>query len=285
MQIYTLPSDEQPRVLLTGDADFVVEFATILKARAIDVAIFPPLEDMMGMEPAEDQLDFGEVDASVYGAFADLVLNDPRSQANSFTMIVDLSVADPGERRLTLEVAASINPRATILASSLTHTVTDLSSALSFQSRIVGVGLLPSMMQSTTTVDYAPGLNTAEPHAERARHFLEGLGYATERVADRAGLVQMRVLATLINEAAFAVMEGVATPADIDKAMQLGTNYPKGLLAWADDIGLAIVALVLEGLYREYGQERYRPCVLLKQYVRAGWFGRSAGRGFHVYPS
>jgi 3-hydroxybutyryl-CoA dehydrogenase len=65
--------------------------------------------------------------------------------------------------------------------------------------------------------------------------------------------------------------------------MKLGTNYPKGPLAWADEIGLPVIMLVLDGLYREYQQERYRPCVLLKQYVRAGWTGKSAGRGFYVY--
>ncbi|MBL0322768.1 MAG: hypothetical protein IPP80_10425 [Ignavibacteria bacterium] len=65
----------------------------------------------------------------------------------------------------------------------------------------------------------------------------------------------------LVNEAAFAVMEGLATPEDIDKAMQLGVNYPKGLLAWADEIGIWRCDLILDGLRREYEQERYRPCV------------------------
>jgi 3-hydroxybutyryl-CoA dehydrogenase len=93
----------------------------------------------------------------------------------------------------------------------------------------------------------------------------------------------MRVLAMLINEAAFAVMEGLAAPADIDKAMMLGVNYPKGLLAWADEIGIGVVTLILDGLYREYQQERYRPCVQLKQMMRAGWTGKAAGRGFYTY--
>jgi 3-hydroxybutyryl-CoA dehydrogenase len=115
------------------------------------------------------------------------------------------------------------------------------------------------------------------------RQVLQHLGYQVEHVEDRVGLVQMRVLATLINEAAFAVMEGVASPADIDQAMKLGTNYPKGLLEWADEIGIPIILLILDGLYREYQQERYRPCVLLKQYARAGWYGRASGRGFYTY--
>jgi 3-hydroxybutyryl-CoA dehydrogenase len=118
---------------------------------------------------------------------------------------------------------------------------------------------------------------------QHAETFFHALGLQTERVEDRVGLVHMRILATLINEAAFAVMEGVATPADIDMAMKLGTGYPKGLLAWADEIGIPIVTIILDALYREYQQERYRPCVLLKQYMRAGWTGKAAGRGFYTY--
>jgi len=139
------------------------------------------------------------------------------------------------------------------------------------------------VMTSSSRIDIAGGLNTREEHVENAAAFLRTIGYEVEIVEDRVALVQMRILATLINEAAFAVMEGVASPADIDSAMKLGVNYPQGLLAWADEIGIAVITLILDGLYREYGQERYRPCVLLKQYLRAGWNGKATGKGFYTY--
>jgi 3-hydroxybutyryl-CoA dehydrogenase len=87
----------------------------------------------------------------------------------------------------------------------------------------------------------------------------------------------------IINEAAFALMEGVASAEDIDTAMKLGTNYPLGPLEWADRIGLDQVLAVLEGLQAEYGDDRYRPAPLLRQLVRAGHCGQSTGRGFHSY--
>jgi 3-hydroxybutyryl-CoA dehydrogenase len=102
-------------------------------------------------------------------------------------------------------------------------------------------------------------------------------------VPDGPGLVFPRILCMIINEAAFALMEGVASAEDIDTAMKLGTNYPLGPLEWADRIGLDQVLGVLEGLQAEYGEDRYRPAPLLRQLVRAGHLGLSTGRGFYPY--
>lgn len=287
MTVYNLPTDPRFNVLLTGDLDFVEEFAAILDAKSVPFSILPPMDEVDEMDMHLDLIDQDFQDATaqpeIYGPYADRVVYDIRTAAGSFTHIVDLSVGTPFERKIGLEVAGSINPKATIIASSLTNTATELGFLGNVVNRIVGIGLVPSMMSSVTIIEVAPGLNTTADHLGRAEALLTALGYTTERVEDRVGLVQLRVLVTIINEAAFAVMEGVASPEDIDKAMMLGTNYPKGPLAWADEIGLPVVTLILEGLYREYGQERYRPCVLLKQYMRAGWNGKAAGRGFHTY--
>jgi 3-hydroxybutyryl-CoA dehydrogenase len=286
MAIYELNPDAL-NVLLTGEADVVVEFAHVLTSRNIPFSILPLMDeiDELDMEFPDMDLD-GEalaLNADMFGAFSSRVIEDLRAQPGAFTHIIDLSFVNPFDRKITLEIAASVNPRATVLASTLTGTATELGLMSNTPSRIVGIGVVPSLMSTTTLMEYAPGLNTSAEHTARAHTFLQTLGYTPERVEDRVALVHMRVLATLINEAAFAVMEGVATPADIDQAMKLGTNYPKGLLEWADEIGIPIVTLVLESLYREYQQERYRPCVLLKQYMRAGWNGKAAGRGFYTY--
>lgn len=120
---------------------------------------------------------------------------------------------------------------------------------------------------------------------ERAQQLFTRLGFEVERVEDRVGLVMPRILAMLINEAAFAVMEKVADPADIDRAVKLGVNYPHGLLEWADYIGIDRVLRILDALYQEYGDSRYRACPLLRQYVRAGWKGKEVGRGFLNTPA
>jgi 3-hydroxybutyryl-CoA dehydrogenase len=87
----------------------------------------------------------------------------------------------------------------------------------------------------------------------------------------------------MINEAVFALMEGVASAADIDVAMKQGTNQPMGPLALADLIGLDTCLAILEVLHDDLGDDKYRPCPLLRKYVEAGWLGRKAGRGFHDY--
>jgi 3-hydroxybutyryl-CoA dehydrogenase len=103
-------------------------------------------------------------------------------------------------------------------------------------------------------------------------------------VADGPGLVRARTVCCLINEAAGLLLEGVAAAADIDRAMQLGTNYPHGPLAWGDVIGLDVVLGVMNGLFNEWGEDRYRPSPLLRRLVAAGRLGRKTGQGFYTYP-
>ncbi len=284
--MYTLP-DTSTDVLLTGDSDFVIEFAQRLTSANIPFRILAPLD---GLDELDFEFDIVHPDVmrqtgsdADYGPFSEFVLDDLKSYEGTFTHVVELSVAPSLDRSPTLEIAASLYPGATIVVSALTTTVTEMGLLCNAAHRITGITLAPSIITTATTIDVAAGLNTDRRHLTRTIALFQALGYTPQEVEDRLALVQMRVLAMLINEAAFAVMEGVATPADIDTAMKLGVNYPNGLLSWADAIGIPVIVLVLESLYREYHQERYRPCVLLKQYMRAGWTGKAAGRGFYVY--
>ncbi|MFI4992723.1 MAG: 3-hydroxyacyl-CoA dehydrogenase family protein, partial [Solirubrobacterales bacterium] len=108
-------------------------------------------------------------------------------------------------------------------------------------------------------------------------------GSADEEVQPAAGGVLERIICQVINECAFALGEGVGSAADIDTGMVLGLNYPRGPLAWADQIGLDHVLAVLDGLWEEYHEERYRSAPELKRLVRAGRLGRSTGAGFFSY--
>lgn len=283
MPVYDINSKPEVNVLLTGDTAFVLPFAGILAAKDVPFSILPAssVELIMDEDVSDDDLQAQMV--TEYGPYVDRVIIDTSAHMHAFTHIVDLTVVAVMQQSRMLEYAAADNPEATVIVSALTATATEIGALSQTEQRIVGTSLAPGVMDSVSIAELSAGLNTTEHHIERAVSLLQHVGFTVERVEDRVGLVQLRVLSTIINEAAFAVLEGVATPSDIDQAMKLGTNYPKGPLAWADEIGLPVIMLVLDGLYREYQQERYRPCVLLKQYVRAGWTGKSAGRGFYVY--
>ncbi|HWJ04028.1 MAG TPA: 3-hydroxybutyryl-CoA dehydrogenase [Verrucomicrobiae bacterium] len=102
-------------------------------------------------------------------------------------------------------------------------------------------------------------------------------------VNDSPGFVSNRVLLPMINEAIYCVHEGVATPEAVDNVMKLGMNHPMGPLALADLIGLDTCLSIMEVLYNGFGDSKYRPCPLLRKYVKAGWLGKKSGRGFYVY--
>jgi 3-hydroxybutyryl-CoA dehydrogenase len=132
-------------------------------------------------------------------------------------------------------------------------------------------------------VEVIRGLATSAETTRAVVALAEELGKTPVEVNDYPGFVSNRVLLPMINEAIFALMEGVAEPEAIDTVMKLGMNHPMGPLELADLIGLDTCLSILEVLHRELGDDRYRPCPLLRKYVAAGWLGRKSGRGFHAY--
>ncbi len=132
-------------------------------------------------------------------------------------------------------------------------------------------------------VEVVRGLATSDATARAVVDLSRALGKTPVEVRDFPGFVSNRVLAPMINEAVFALMEGVATAEAIDSVMTLGMNHPIGPLALADLIGLDTCLSILQVLHAELGDGRCRPCPLLRQYVAAGWLGRKSGRGFYRY--
>lgn len=132
-------------------------------------------------------------------------------------------------------------------------------------------------------IEIIKGLQTSQQTLDTTLDLAKVLGKTTVTANDIPGFIANRILLPMINEAIYALYEGVATVADIDQAMKLGTNVPMGPLTLADFIGLDTCLSIMQVLHTELGDSKYRPCPLLVNYVNAGYLGKKVGRGFYKY--
>lgn len=175
-----------------------------------------------------------------------------------------------------------LNDDAIIATNTSSLSVTKLASFVSRPGHFVGMHFF-NPVPAMKLVEIVRGMRTNDSTMAAVRGMAEKLGKAPIDVKDSPGFVVNRVLFPMINEAAFALQEGVTTPEGIDECMKLGCNHPLGPLALADLVGLDVVYAILDSLYREYGEPRYAPCLEIKKRVEAGYLGRKTGRGFYTY--
>jgi 3-hydroxybutyryl-CoA dehydrogenase len=184
--------------------------------------------------------------------------------------------------RLLKDVDAVLKP-GTILASNTSSiSITQLAAQTSRPERFIGMHFM-NPVPVMALVEVIRGLATSDETFQITMSICEKLEKKPVAVNDAPGFVSNRVLMPLINEAAFAVMEGVATPEAVDAVMKMGMNHPMGPLELADFIGLDVCVNILEVLQTGFGDPKYRACPLLRKYVAAGWLGRKSGRGFYKY--
>ncbi|HEX3558613.1 MAG TPA: 3-hydroxybutyryl-CoA dehydrogenase [Pyrinomonadaceae bacterium] len=173
--------------------------------------------------------------------------------------------------------------RDAILASNTSSiSITKLGAATRRPDKVIGMHFM-NPVPVMKLVEVIRGIATSDETWARTRELAERLGKTVLECNDSPGFVSNRVLMPMINEAVFALHEGVATRESIDGIMRLGMNHPMGPLTLADFIGLDVCLAILNVLHTELGDPKYRPCPLLRKYVDAGWLGRKSGRGFYEY--
>ncbi|MCC6771484.1 MAG: 3-hydroxybutyryl-CoA dehydrogenase [Gemmatimonadaceae bacterium] len=173
-------------------------------------------------------------------------------------------------------------PGAILASNTSSISITDIAARTSRPELVIGMHFM-NPVPVMQLVEVIRGLATSDATTQRVLELAAAVGKTPVEVNDFPGFVANRILLPMINEAVFALMEGVGTVEAIDTVMKLGMNHPMGPLALADLIGLDTCLAILEVLHAGLGDSKYRPCPLLRKYVAAGWLGRKSGRGFHRY--
>jgi 3-hydroxybutyryl-CoA dehydrogenase len=177
-----------------------------------------------------------------------------------------------------------LRPEAILASNTSSISITTLAAATSRPDRFIGMHFM-NPVPVMVLIEVIRALQTSGETFRTTMALCERLEKKPVAVNDAPGFVSNRVLLPMINEAAFAVMEGVATAEDVDAIMKLGMNHPMGPLELADFIGLDVCVNILDVLYSGFGDSKYRACPLLRKMVAAEWLGRKSGHGFYVYGS
>lgn len=217
------------------------------------------------------------------GALGRLTTTTSLEEVANVDLVVEAVTENEDVKRNVFETLDEHAPEHTILATNTSSiSITRIGGFTSRPEKVVGMHFM-NPVPIMKLVELIRGLATSDETYEAVKEAAEKMGKTTVLAQDYPGFIVNRILMPMINEACYALMEGVGNVEDIDAAMKLGTNQPMGPLTLADFIGLDTCLAIMNVLNDNLGDTKYRPCPLLRKYVDAGWLGRKSGRGFHDY--
>ncbi|MDI5923016.1 3-hydroxybutyryl-CoA dehydrogenase [Halomonas sp. LR5S13] len=279
---------EQP-IGVVGAGTMGQGIAQVLATSGFAVKLYDVADEQLGRARAAIDKGLGKLvakeklsDADLEAALVRLDTTTALDALRDCEVIIEAAPEQPALKEKLFRDLSRLTHEAILASNTSSLSLTRLAAVCERPERVVGMHFF-NPVPVLKLVEVIRAEQTSDATVARIEQLAADLGKTAVPVGDSPGFAVNRLLVPMINEAAFLVQEGAATPEAVDEAMKLGAAHPMGPLALADLIGLDVCLAIMEVLQEGFGDPKYRPCPLLKRMVDAGYLGRKSGRGFHVY--